>query len=290
MEQIKIGTCIPGNKVDTMLKGLAQYGFETFSLNFHMELGGIDLKELAEKSKQILDGTDKKITTVGLYCNPLQNPEHKQNLEYVIDNAYLFGAEYVGTFAGALEGQPVTDALPKFKEVFSELAKRAEDKGLKLVIENCPMGGTFKKATCNIGFNPMAWDLMFDAVPDKNLGLEWEPTHQMCQLIDPMPQLDMYKDRILHIHGKDATVDMDHVRRYGIAKTGTFAYHRFPGFGDCDWRNIIFKLRKNGYSGDICIEGYHDAVYKDEWELTGQLHALNYLKWCRGGDFVPNNF
>ena len=32
---------------------------------------------------------------------------------------------------------------------------------------------------------------------------------------------------------------------------------------------------------------YHDPVYSGELEMTGQLHALNYLKWCRGGDFTP---
>ena len=290
MEQIKIGTCIDGNKFDAMLSGLSQYGFETFSINYHMELNGADLKKVAARTNEILDGTGKTVSTVGYYCNPIQNSEHKKTLEYVIDNAHLFGAKFVATFAGAYEGQPVTDALPKFKEVFSDLAKRAADKGLKLVIENCPMGGSFKKATCNIGFNPEIWDLMFDAVPDKNFGLQWEPTHQMCQLIDPMPQLKEYKDRILHIHGKDATVEQDIIKRYGIKGSHPFVHHRFPGFGDCNWRDIIFQLHRNGYADDICIEGYHDAVYIGDWELTGQLHALNYLKWCRGGKFVPNNF
>ena len=46
-------------------------------------------------------------------------------------------------------------------------------------------------------------------------------------------------------------------------------------------------LRSNGYEDDICIEGYHDPVYSGELEMTGQLHALNYLKWCRGGEFTP---
>ena len=32
----------------------------------------------------------------------------------------------------------------------------------------------------------------------------------------------------------------------------------------------------------------HDPVYRGELEMTGQLHALRYLKWCRGGDFAPN--
>ncbi len=130
---------------------------------------------------------------------------------------------------------------------------------------------------------------MFDAVPDKNFGLEWEPTHQMVQLIEPMPQLKRYKDKILHIHGKDATIDRDAIARNGIYGSETFVYHRFPGLGDNNWRDIFFWLYKNGYEGDICIEGYHDPVYRKDWEMTGQLHALNYLKFCRGGDFTPAN-
>jgi len=29
-------------------------------------------------------------------------------------------------------------------------------------------------------------------------------------------------------------------------------------------------------------------VYCGEFEMTGQVRALRYLKRCRGGDFVPN--
>lgn len=287
MEQIKIGTIVNGSKYKKQLAECVKYGFETFQINWHMELGGANLEEMARDCEEILEGSGKKITTIGLYCNPLTNESHLENLKYVIDSAPLFGATTVGTFAGALEGEPVEAAIPRFREVFSELAKRAADKGLKLVIENCPMGGKWNKATCNIGFNPRAWDMMFDAVPDENFGLEWEPTHQMVQLIDPMPQLKQYRDRILHIHGKDATVDRDAISRFGIYGPEEFVYHRMPGFGDNDWRNIIFWLHKNKYNSDICIEGYHDPVYKKEWEMTGQLHALNYLKFCRGGEFVP---
>ena len=289
MEQIKIGTIAQGSKYKQQLSEYVKYGFETFQLNWHMELGDANLEKMANDCKEILGDSGKTITTLGLYCNPLQNESHFENLKYVIDSAHLFGATTVGTFAGALEGEPVEAAIPRFKEVFSELAKRAADKGLKLVIENCPMHGTWKKATCNIGFCPSAWDLMFDAVPDKNFGLEWEPTHQMVQLIDPMPQLKKYKDKILHIHGKDAPVDRDAISRNGILGAEEFVYHRMPGFGDNNWRDIFFWLYKNGYEGDICIEGFHDPVYRKEWEMTGQLHALNYLKFCRGGDFVPAN-
>jgi sugar phosphate isomerase/epimerase len=67
-----------------------------------------------------------------------------------------------------------------------------------------------------------------------------------------------------------------------------FAFHRTPGFGDSDWSSIISELRLAGFNGSIDIEGWHDPVYKDKLEMTGQVHALNYLKQCRGGSFAEN--
>ena len=47
----------------------------------------------------------------------------------------------------------------------------------------------------------------------------------------------------------------------------------------------------SGSSCSICraidIEGWHDPVYRGELEITGQVHGLNYLKNCRGGDIIP---
>ena len=288
MEQIKIGTCIPGQQAEQWLPGMKDKGFECFAINFHMTYGGVDLKELAPKVLSMLEGTGTYVSTVGYYCNALQNESQLHDLEYAIDNAHLFGAKTVATFAGALEGQPVDAAIPRFKEVFSELAKRAEDRGVRLAIENCPMSGDWRHPTCNIGFNPDAWELMFDAVPSDALGLEWEPAHQLIQLIDPIAQLRVWARKIVHLHGKDTSVDWDAVRRHGIYAAKDFAPERTPGFGDTNWRDVFSILHENGYEGDVCIEGYHDPVYSGQWEMTSQLHALKYLKFCRGGDFVPN--
>ena len=65
-------------------------------------------------------------------------------------------------------------------------------------------------------------------------------------------------------------------------------FQRTPGFGDTNWRDVFTILHLGGYAGDICVEGYHDPVYRGEWETTAQKHALSYLKWCRGGDYIPN--
>lgn len=154
-----------------------------------MSLEGTDLDKLALSMEKLLAGTDSKITTVGYYCNPIQYAEHRKTLENVICTAGKFGATHVSTFAGAWEGKSVESSYEEFGKVFRELADLAEEKGVKLGIENCLMDGTWEHATCNIGFNPKAWEVMFEEVKNDNFGLEWEPTHQMVQLIDPVTEL-----------------------------------------------------------------------------------------------------
>ncbi|MBE5760594.1 MAG: sugar phosphate isomerase/epimerase [Clostridiales bacterium] len=287
MKQIKVGTCIPGTKAMDWIPHMLDIGCETVGINFHMSLGGVDLKELAPKVVGLVDGR-AEVGNLGFYCNAIENEDHLKTLHEVIDMASAFKTGVVSTFAGGYSGKSVEDAMPKFKEVFSELAKHAEDRGVKLAIENCPMGGTWNNITCNIGFNPAAWEMMFNEVNSPALGLEWEPAHQMAQLIDPIANLRQWADKIVHIHGKDATVDWDAVKRYGVIGQKPFAYMRMPGFGDVNWRDVFFILHQHGYEGDVCIEGYHDPIYSGDWEMTAQKHAVNYLKWARGGDFTPN--
>jgi len=289
MKQIRIGTCIPGPLAESWIPHMVKAGFETLSINNHMGLYGIKMEEQAPKLLDLIKDSGVEITTFGFYSNALQLEEHRKTMEYVIDNAHLYGAKVVSTFAGGLEGESIDAAMPKFKEVYSELAKRAEDKGVKIAFENCPMGGTWDKVTCNIAINPRAWEMMFNEVDSPAIGLEWEPAHQLIQLIDPIAQLRKWVGKVVHVHGKDASVDMAAVREYGVlCNTDWYAPERTVGFGDTDWRDIFSILHKGGYEGDICVEGYHDPVYSREWEMVGQLQALKYLKFCRGGDFVPN--
>ncbi len=288
-QQIRIGTCVPGDRAEEWLPALADAGFETASINFHMEYHGVDIAEQGPRLKALAEEKGVEITTLGYYCNAVQFDEHRRNLEKAIDCAPLYGAKVVSTFAGAYEYRPVPESYAKFGEVFRDLARRAEDRGLRLAIENCPMGGTWDRPTCNIGFNPRAWEAMFNEVPSDALGLEWEPAHQLIQLIDPIAQLRKWVRKVYHLHGKDASVDRRAVEDYGVlCSTDWYAPERTPGFGDTNWTDVFSILHLGGYTGDICVEGYHDPFYRGTWEMTAQKHALAYLKWCRGGDFTPN--
>ena len=191
----------------------------------------------------------------------------------MVEMAPLFGAPMVSTFAGAYEGKSVEAAMPKFKEVFTDISKRAADKGLKVAIENCPMGGTWQHCTCNIGFNPKGVGNDVQRGPGRKPGA-WNgsPGHQIIQLIDPVAQLRQWVWKIIHMHRQGLLRWIwKPVRRLGVFGAHEFAPQRTPGFGDTNWRDIFSILHQGGYESDICVEGYHDPVYSGEWEMTAQL-------------------
>jgi len=279
-------------KTADYIRQLLPLGFESFQINFWQKLGDVDLGRLAEEVRTALTGSDAIVSSLAVFGNPLGTNEidalTRQGWEKAIDAAPDFGCDLVCGFAGRVVNQPVPDSIPRFKEIWEPLLERAAKRGVRIAFENCPMGGTWATGDWNIAFCPDAWNLIFEAVPAPNLGLEWEPCHQLVQLMDPIAQLREWAPKVFHIHGKDASVYRDVVAAHGISGSKTFAEHRHPGFGDTNWTDVISILRAVGYQGTIDIEGWHDPVYKDDLEMTGQVHALRYLKQCRGGDFVPN--
>ena len=286
-EDIRIGTLAPMDKGAAYLKQILPHGFESFSLTLWKEIGGVDFKRTAAEVLDVL-GDKAVISSIGLFGNPLQDEACARDIARCIDAAPLFKCDLFTGFAGALEGKPLPESLPVFKKVWGELARRAEDKGVRIAWENCDMGGTWQAPRFNIAHAPTAWEMMFNAVPSPNLGLEWEPCHQLCSLVDPLPQLRKWAKKVFHVHGKDATVAWDVLRTSGLRGGQPWVWHRTPGFGDTNWTDVITILRQAGFKGSIDIEGWHDPIYCKELEMTGQVHGLRYLQNCRGGEFIPN--
>ncbi len=291
MQNIRIGTLVGGNDALRVLPQIVPYGFETFSLTFWQTTGSTNLKELALRVTDVLAERGATISGLEIFGNPLtgtgDHADTRASWERLIDHAHLFGTDLVGGFTGRLPGLPLEASIPKYVEVFGELGKRAADQGVRLCFENCAMDGSWKEGDWNIAHGPAAWELMWDALPLEHLGLEWEPCHQMVALIDPLPQLRKWAHKVFQVHGKDATIAWDVIRESGIYGPKPYVWHRTPGFGDTNWTDVFTILQQAGFTGAINIEGFHDPIYRDELEMTGQVHALHYLKNCRGL-FVPN--
>lgn len=290
---IRLGTVVInlGHGTAARLEALRPHGFESFEIGFKNTLAGTDLTRLADETAAVLDGLDSVISCLALYGNTLADTEHgeevRAGLRDLIAMAPRFGTNVVSCFAGRVTGASIPDSIPRFREIFSELAEFAGARGVRLAFENCLQGGTWLSGDRNIAHNPDAWELMFAAVPSTALGLEWEPAHQLCQLIDPVPQLRTWAHRIFHVHGKDGEIRRDLLTTHGLNGAQRVVHHRFPGLGDSNWNRIIAELVSAGYRGSIDIEGGHDPVYRGELEMTGQLFGLRHLKASRA-EFVPN--
>lgn len=291
MEHIRIGTLVHGHEAPKVISQIKGHGFESFGLLYSEMPLDTDLKGMAKQVKEAIADSGQVISCLSLYGNPLTHGNDNEDItrwEKLIDHAHYYGTNLVTGFTGRIPDCSIDQSMPRFKEVFGELTRRAEDRGVKIAFENCDMDGDWYSGDWNLAHHPAAWEMMFNAVPSDNIGLEWEPAHQLWKLIEPIPQLRKWMPKIFHLHGKDASIAWDVVKEYGIAGPKRYGRTRTPGFGDTNWKDIISILMDAGYKGTIDIEGWHDPFYKDELEMTGQVYSLQYLKSCRGIDYVPN--
>ncbi|HEY0007933.1 MAG TPA: sugar phosphate isomerase/epimerase family protein [Tepidisphaeraceae bacterium] len=286
-DDILLGTVTPFSGGGNYIRQIVPHGFESFQIFSWKNLPQLDLDKTASEIREAAG--DRVISSIGMFGNPLQDTTTAEDWAKCIDNARKwFGCDLVCGFTGALDGQPIPESLPAFKKLWSELALRAEDNGVRIAFEHCEMGGTWNNAQWNIAHASTAWEMIFNEVPSPAIGLEWEPCHHLGSFVEPLQQLRKWLPKILHVHGKDATVAWDIIREHGIRSGKKFVWHRHPGFGDTNWTDVISILRMAKWRGSIDIEGWHDPVYVGDLEMTGQVHSLNYLKQCRGGPFVPN--
>ena len=285
-EKIRIGTMVPSNNAAGYIRQILPHGFESFSITWWQTLGDTDLKAVAREVKEALAGSDAVVGSISVFGNPLHTDAKaaatRAGWKKLIDNAHLFGQNMIVTgFAGRVVDKPINESVDRFAKIFGPLARRARDQGVRLAFENCQMGGNWHRGDYNMAQSPAAWELMFQSIDSRNVGLQWEPCHQMVALIDPIAQLRKWVKKVFCLHGKDATICWDVIREHGIHGPAAWCYHRTPGFGDSNWTDIISILRLGGFEGSIDIEGWHDPVYRAELEMTGQVAGLNYLKRCR---------
>ncbi|MFM7194440.1 MAG: sugar phosphate isomerase/epimerase family protein, partial [Bacteroidota bacterium] len=127
---------------------------------------------------------------------------------------------------------------------------------------------------------PAVWDRMFELIPSATLGLNYDPSHMIWQMMDPIQPIYNYKDRIHHIHLKDARVYPDRLDRNGILAT-PLTYHspKLPGLGDVDWNRFFTAVTDIRYRGPLCIEVEDKAFEGSQADIEKAiLTARNYLR------------
>ncbi len=258
-------------------------GFRSFGwMRFDQSAAGpanAEWKPFAEEVAAQALSRGLRLSAIGaLYRNPLdprQTEYARRAFERAIEVGAHIGVRTVSGFPGAViqttvneRGgnpvcQPFENFLPQLLAFWEPLAAFAADRGIRIAFEHCPQGAWHLPI---MGYNmldrPAMWERFFDATRRNNLGLEWDPSHLLCQFIDPVQNLRRFGSRVFHVHAKDARIDRPLLATYGPCHPGVIE-HRFPGLGDADWAEIIHTLLRVGYDSDLNIEGWHDPVYRD---------------------------
>ena len=203
-----------------------------------------------------------EISSLAFYPNTMDGDLNKReaniaHLKKVINMSALLGVNMVTTFIGRDQTKTVEENLELFKEIWPPIIKLAEEKGVKVAIENCPMlfGADQWPGGQNLFTTPRLWRKMFELLPSDNFGINYDPSHFIWQQIDYIKPLYEFRDKIVHVHFKDIKLFKDKLDDVGIMGYPLdFMSPKLPGLGDVDWGKYVSALTDIGYDGYACIE------------------------------------
>lgn len=228
-----------------------------------------------------------EISSLGYYDNMLDadtaaRSEKTKHLKKVIDAAEKLGVGLVGCFIGRHPCKTLDENLGEVKKAFVPLCKYAADRGVRLMIENCPMvGWQFEGLIGNIACFPEMWCKVFDVLDAFDVGLNYDPSHLLWQGIDYVGIVPQFAKRIYHVHAKDTEIIEANYSLNGIYGRAWWRY-RMPGMGEINWGDFISVLAEHGYDGVLSIE-HEDPVWHGKLEknkqglLLGRRHLAQFL-------------
>ena len=223
----------------------------------------------AKYVKDYVTGKGMHISSLGFYPNTMDPDDDKRNtaiehLKVLIKASAILGVNMVTTFIGRDQNKTVEENIELFKEIWPPIIKFAEENGVKIAIENCPMlfGCDQWPGGQNLMCTPAIFRKLFEIIPSKNFGINFDPSHYVWQQMDYIKTVYEFKDRIFHVHFKDIKLYPEK-----LADVGVLAYPLdymspvIPGHGDVNWGAFVNALNAIGFSGDAVIE-VEDKAYE----------------------------
>lgn len=230
---------------------------------------GIEISSLAYYPNTMDADLDKRTVAV-------------EHLKKLICASAKLSVNMVTTFIGRDQTKTVEENLELVREVWPPIIALAEAKGVKIAIENCPMlfGADQWPGGQNLMTTPAIWRKVFEILPSANLGLNYDPSHFVWQMIDYIQPLYEFKDKIFHVHYKDIKVYPDRLQQVGIMGYPLdFMSPKLPGLGDVNWGKYVSALTDIGYQGYTCIE-IEDKAFEGSVEDVKKsvLLSTKYLR------------
>lgn len=130
-----------------------------------------------------------------------------------------------------------------------------------------------------IAYNVHTSGIALKKLDRQEWGFNYDPSHFIWQMIDPVIFIKEFGNRIYHAHAKDFEVQADVRQTDGTLSTGSWqrpgraSRYRVPGWGDVNWRRVITALLETGYDYVLSFE-HEDPVMS---ERDGLEQAIKFL-------------
>jgi sugar phosphate isomerase/epimerase len=252
----------------------------------HIDVGALD-DGAASEICSMLDETGIEISGLGYYPNNLHpDPEHRaavnEHTRVVIRAAARLGVPVVNTFVGRDPHRTIPENIEEFRRVWPPIVEEAEGLGVKVAIENCPMIFSLDEwpGGFNLAYSPAIWRELFEIVPSRAFGLNFDPSHLVWQMIDYERAINEFGGRIVHVDAKDLEVRTDGLYEHGVMSLGMgWQMPRLPGPGQVRWDRFFAALYAVGYDGPIVVE-HEDRRFEgsDELVIRGFRLARDVLR------------
>ncbi len=285
---------------EKMIDFASDYGFECVEVacwpqgkaeRRYAGVSHINVDEMSDQYVEHIQGycaiKKVKISSLAFYPNVMDPDLVKrtatiEHLKKVILASAKLKVNMVTTFIGRDQSKTIEENLAMVQGIWTPIIKLAEENNVKIAIENCPMlfGPDQWPGGQNLMTTPAVWRRVFEILPSKNLGINYDPSHFIWQMIDYIKPIYEFRDKIFHVHYKDIKVYQDRLNDVGImAYPLDFMSPKLPGLGDVDWGKYVSALTDIGYQGDTCIE-IEDKAFEgsDEKIRTSLILSQRYLK------------
>ena len=163
------------------------------------------------------------ISSLAYYPNPMDADLEKReiaiaHLKTLIQASAKLGINMVTTFIGCDQYKSVEENIQLFQEIWPPIIKLAEDAGVKIAIENCPMlfGRDQWPNGQNLMRSPVIYRRLFELIPSPNFGLNFDPSHYVWQGMDYIKTIYDFKDKLFHVHFKDIKLYPEKLAECGV--------------------------------------------------------------------------
>jgi len=258
---------------------LEKYGLKCWSISHHLA-GQLVCDNIDARHYQFTPPgvkKDPKAARAWAIKTMKQTAKAAANMNIKVVNGFTGSSIWhlLYSFPPALPGQ-IEAGYEDFAKRWTPILDVFADNGVKFALEVHPT---------EIAFDTASAERALKAVNNhKAFGFNYDPSHLGYQGVDYVDFIRRFKDRIFHVHMKDAWWG------HGDGSVGVFGGHtdfadprrywdfRSLGHGDIDFEEIIVALNDIGYKGPLSVEwedSRMDRCYGAEESCTF-VHAVDF--------------